>query len=52
MSTCVVLCPPGFYAEERKDVYNLQAVAWGYAGVASILSVRGGENTLIFEYSL
>lgn len=27
MSTCVVLCPPGFYAEERKDVYHLQAVA-------------------------
>uniref|UniRef100_A0A8C3UT92 Proprotein convertase subtilisin/kexin type 6 n=1 Tax=Catharus ustulatus TaxID=91951 RepID=A0A8C3UT92_CATUS len=24
MGTCVLLCPPGFYAEERKDVYHLQ----------------------------
>lgn len=43
MSTCVVLCPPGFYAEERKDVYRLQPVARERAGVASILSAVGGK---------
>lgn len=52
MGTCVLLCPPGFYAEERKDPYHLQVAALGCAGVASILSAMGGELTLILEYWL